>query len=118
MFDNVPKEAYWTLPLIIAILGYFLRDAHSKINAAIDKHGLELSKKLDEDRYNAAKAESKLEIEALKRDSKEAHAKLEEKQERDRKFLYEQLTEKITTTETHLAGKIDDLMKFITQKKP
>jgi len=72
MFDNVPKEAYWTLPLIIAILGYFLRDAHSKINAAIDKHGLELSKKLDEDRYNAAKAEAKLEIEALKRDSKEA----------------------------------------------
>lgn len=117
MFENVPKEAYWTLPLIIAVLGYFLRDAHGKIKDDIARHAVEISKKLDEERYNLAKAESRQEVETLKRDNKAAMDRIEQQQKQNFDFLFQEMRDQIAKTEDHLSQKIDTVLKFIQDKK-
>lgn len=117
MFENVPKEAYWTLPLIIAVLGYFLRDAHGKIKEDISRHAIEISKKLDEERYNLAKIESKQEIENLKRDNKAAMDEIKSQQKQNFDFLFQEMRDQIEKTEDHLSQKLDTVLKFVQDKK-
>ena len=128
MFESVPPEAAWLFAPVTMLVVYFAKKTHKEIDDKYIKLSDDVAKKLDIERHNQAEARTKQELDELKRENKDALQKLEERGKEDRKFLYEQMLEKVTSTEvhlskeiastnTHLSGKIDDLMKYIMEKK-
>lgn len=101
----------WAAGLLVALLGYFLSDAHSHI-----KNGLE--KKADQQALDNAFKVYRQDMHAMEERHKEETARLERQYEVRFSGVINQFSERINSLERNLNDKIDLMINLMNQRQP
>lgn len=101
----------WSAGLLVALLGYFLSDAHSHI-----KNGLE--KKADQQALDSAFKVYRSDMHAMEERHKEETARLERQYEIRFAGVINQFSERINSMERNLNDKIDLMINLMNQRQP
>lgn len=101
----------WVVGLLVVVLAYFLRDAHSQIKFGLEQKAA--AKDLED-----AKRNWDAKILAMEERHERETARLE--QQYDKKFaaVVEQFQSKIESVEKNLADKLDMIMRVVDRRSP
>lgn len=104
--------------LLVAVLGYFLRDAHLSIKRSVEE-------KASKDSLENLRAESQRQAEEWRNDLREDRARSQQELQRleaqyEQKFAgaLSELRNQITTLESHMKDRMDMILKLLERNSP